>query len=336
MDVVLIVRDSGEGKEKNAAGIFPRTSREGHGVVAKCATMDWLAAFRTFLRVAELESFSAAAEQLGIARSLASRRIRDLETALGAPLLLRSTRRVRLTEAGNLLRAKLSPLLEQLDGLIAEASARQTGIAGLLRLSCPTSFGIRFLAPALAEFMQLHPQLRVELILNDRAVDPVEEGFDLVLSDAERISGQYREEPLAQIELVCVASPEYLRRRGEPDRPEALKRHAIIHYLHAGTGHDWLFFGPRGREKVTIRPIATTNNGGVMRELALRGIGIAIQPRFLCREDLERGRLAPVLPDWRVPPARLRAVMPGRAPLPKVALLVGFLREHFRRLRERE
>lgn len=211
--------------------------------------MDWLAAFRTFLRVAELESFSAAAEQLGIARSLASRRIRDLETALGAPLLLRSTRRVRLTEAGNLLRAKLSPLLEQLDGLIAEASARQTGIAGLLRLSCPTSFGIRFLAPALAEFMQLHPQLRVELILNDRAVDPVEEGFDLVLSDAERISGQYREEPLAQIELVCVASPEYLRRRGEPDRPEALKRHAIIHYLHAGTGHDWLFSARAGAKK---------------------------------------------------------------------------------------
>lgn len=291
--------------------------------------MEWLSAFRTFLRVAELESFSAAAEQLGIARSLASRRIRDLEEALGVALLLRSTRRVRLTEAGNLLRARLAPLLEQLDALLAEASAKQSGITGLLRISCPTSFGIRYLAPALAAFMARHPGLRIEAILNDRAVDPVEEGFDLVLSDAERISGQYREEPLALIELVCVASPAYLESRGSPPRPEELKHHAIIHYLHAGSGHDWTFLGRRGRQRVTIQPLVTTNNGGVMRALALAGTGIAILPRFLCREDLEAGRLRPVLADWQVPPARLRAVLPGRAPLPKVALLVEFLRRHF-------
>ncbi len=291
--------------------------------------MDWLNAFRTFLRVAELESFSVAAGQLGIARSLASRRIRDLEEALGVALLLRSTRRVRLTEAGNLLRARLAPLLQQLEGLIAEVGSRQSNIDGLLRISCPTSFGIRYLAPALAGFMARHPALRIELILNDRAVDPVEEGFDLVLSDAERISGQYREEPLATIELVCVASPGYLERCGQPEQPEQLKKHAIIHYLHSGTGHDWVFLGRAGRRKVTVLPVATTNNGGVMRELALRGIGIAILPRFLCREDLEAGRLLALLPQWQVPPARLRALLPGRAPLPRVALLVEFLRRHF-------
>ncbi|MDW8478668.1 MAG: LysR family transcriptional regulator [Xanthomonadales bacterium] len=289
-----------------------------------------MSAFRTFLRVAELESFSAAAEQLGIARSLASRRIRDLERALGVALLLRSTRRVRLTEAGNLLRARLLPLLAELDGLIAEASARQGGIEGLLRISCPTSFGIVYLAPALAAFMAQHPALSAELILNDRAVDPVEEGFDLVLSDAERISGQYREEPLAAIELACVAAPAYLASRGAPESPEALRRHAVIHYLHAGTGHDWVFLGPRGRSKVTIRPLATSNNGGVMRALALAGLGVAVLPRFLCREDLRAGALVELLPGYRVPPARLRAVLPSRAPPPKVALLVGFLREHFR------
>jgi DNA-binding transcriptional LysR family regulator len=292
--------------------------------------MDQLTAIRTFLRVAELENFTAAAAQLGIARSLASRRVRDLEEALGTPLLLRTTRRVRLTEAGSLYCERMTPIIEEMDAIEAAVSAGAAALRGSLRVSCPTSFGISFLGPALARFMETHPDIRAEIILNDRETDPVEEGYDLVLSDSERISGQYHEEPICRVALACVAAPGYLKARGMPQTPVDLRQHQVIQYLHAGSGQDWWFEREGERASVTVTPIATTNNGGVMRALALSGRGIAVLPRFLCGDDLMAGRLKEVLPGYTVPTARLRAVLPRRrADLPKSRLLVEFLIRHF-------
>lgn len=292
--------------------------------------MDQLTAIRTFLRVAELENFTAAAEQLGIARSLASRRVRDLEEALGVPLLLRTTRRVRLTEAGTLYRERMAPLVEEMDAIEAEVSDGAAALRGSLRVSCPTSFGIAFLGPALACFMEKHPEIHAEIILNDREIDPVEEGYDLVLNDAERISGQYHEEPICRVALACVAAPAYLRNHPAPRAPADLRQHQVIHYLHAGSGQDWAFERNGQRSSVTVTPLASSNNGGVMRSLALAGRGIAVLPRFLCQADLDAGRLQEVLVEYGVPSARLRAVLPRRrADLPKTRLLVEFLMRHF-------
>jgi DNA-binding transcriptional LysR family regulator len=292
--------------------------------------MDQLTAIRTFLRVAELENFTAAAEQLGIARSLASRRVRDLEEVLGTPLLLRTTRRVRLTEAGAMYRERMAPLIEEMDAVEAQVSTGAAALRGSLRVSCPTSFGIAFLGPAIACFMEKHPEIRAEVLLNDREIDPVEEGYDLVLSDSERISGQYLEEPICRMALTCVGAPSYLARHGAPAKPAELRQHAVIHYLHSGSGQDWTFERDGERHAVTVAPIATTNNGGVMRSLALAGRGIAVLPHFLAAADLAAGRLAEVLPGYTVPPARLRAVLPRRrADLPKSRLLVEFLARHF-------
>ncbi len=292
--------------------------------------MDQLTAIRTFLRVAELENFTAAAEQLGIARSLASRRVRDLEEALGTPLLLRTTRRVRLTESGTLYRERMAPIVEEMDAVEAEVSAGAAALRGSLRVSSPTSFGIAFLGPALACFMGRHPEIHAEVILNDREIDPVEEGYDLVLNDAERISGQYHEEPICRVALVCVAAPAYLRAQPSPRVPADLRQHQVIHYLHAGSGQDWAFERDGQRHTVTVSPLATSNNGGVMRSLALAGRGVAVLPRFLCADDLDEGRLQEVLGDYSVPSARLRAVLPRRrADLPKTRLLVEFLMRYF-------
>jgi DNA-binding transcriptional LysR family regulator len=292
--------------------------------------MDQLTAIRTFLRVAELQNFTAAAEQLGIARSLASRRVRDLEEVLGAPLLLRTTRRVRLTEAGMHYRERMAPIIEQMDAIEAEVSAGAAALRGSLRVSCPTSFGIAFLGPALARFLDMHPEIRAEVILNDREIDPVEEGYDLVLSDSDRVSGQYHEEPICRMALVCVAAPAYLDGRDAPVVPVDLRRHAAIQYLHAGSGQDWTFERDGQRHTVTVSPVATTNNGGVMRSFALAGHGIAILPRFLCAADLDAGHLREVLPGYAVPTARLRAVLPlRRGDLPKTRLLTEFLVRHF-------
>jgi DNA-binding transcriptional LysR family regulator len=292
--------------------------------------MDQLTAIRTFLRVAELENFTAASEQLGIARSLASRRVRDLEEVLGTPLLLRTTRRVRLTEAGMHYRERMSPIIEQMDAIEAEVTAGAAALRGSLRVSCPTSFGIFFLGPALAGFLDKHPEIRAEVILNDREIDPVEEGYDLVLSDSDRVSGQYHEEPICRMALVCVAAPAYLEGREAPRVPLDLRQHAAIQYLHAGSGQDWAFERDGQRHTVTVWPIASSNNGGIMRSFALAGRGIAVLPRFLCAADLEAGRLREVLPDYTVPTARLRAVLPRRrGELPKTRLLAEFLIRHF-------
>ncbi|HRQ63335.1 MAG TPA: LysR family transcriptional regulator [Xanthomonadaceae bacterium] len=292
--------------------------------------MDQLTAIRTFLRVAELENFTAASEQLGIARSLASRRVRDLEEVLGTPLLLRTTRRVRLTEAGLHYRERMAPIIEQMDAIEAEVSAGAAALRGSLRVSCPTSFGISFLGPALACFLDKHPEIRAEVILNDREIDPVEEGYDLVLSDSDRVSGQYHEEPICRMALACVAAPAYLKGREAPQVPADLRQHAAIQYLHAGSGQDWAFERDGQRHTVTVSPVASSNNGGIMRSFALAGRGIAILPRFLCAADLEAGRLREVLPDYTVPTARLRAVLPRRrGDLPKTRLLAEFLIQHF-------
>jgi DNA-binding transcriptional LysR family regulator len=292
--------------------------------------VDHLAAIRTFLRVAELENFSEAARQLGLPKSLVTRRVSQLEQALGTPLLVRTTRRVRLTEQGNLYYQRALALVEGLDALEQSMAATQVQLRGSLRVSCPTAFGIRFLGPAINQFLGQHPNLVAEVILIDRLVNPAEEGFDVVLTDHAAVSGQFQETPLVTITLACCAAPAYLERTGEPAHPDDLARHDCIHYLHSESGHDWRFVTADGHaHRVGVHPRLSTNNGSIMRDAAVAGYGVAILPRFLAEADLEAKRLSEVLPGFEVPPARLKAVFPRRREVvPKTRLLVEFLRTH--------
>ncbi len=293
--------------------------------------MDHLAAIRTFLRVAELESFSEAARQLRLPKSLVTKRVNYLEQHLGTPLLARTTRRVRLTETGSLYHPRALALVEELEALEQSLGEAHVQLRGLVRVSCPTSFGVRYLGPALSGFLCAHPNLTAEVLLNDRVVNPAEEGYDLVLTDHPMISGQFQEEPMCDLALVACAAPAYLDRTGAPAEPAALREHDVIHYTHNATGHDWRFDGPDGAgTRVTVHPRLTTNNGSIMRGAALDGYGIAILPRFVVEDDLAAGTLREVLPGWRPPVARLKAVLPRRREMvPKTRLLVAHLRERF-------
>ncbi len=274
--------------------------------------MSHLESIRTFLRVAELENFSEAARQLGVPKSLVTRRIKALEDALGAPLLVRTTRRVRLTEAGALYRQRVAGLVEELDALESSLSDGAINLRGLMRISSPTAFGIRALRPALSDFLRQHPELTLELVLNDQPVNPAEEGYDVVITDRSAISGQFQEEPLFRFDLVCCAAPAYLAARGAPADPSELRQHEVIQYLYNESGLEWRF--ARGGEsfRVLVHPRLSTNSGEVMRESACAGEGITLLPYFLVREDLDAGRLVEVLPGYALGQMIMKAVLPRR------------------------
>lgn len=285
--------------------------------------MDRLAAMRTFLRVADTGSFSEAARQLGLPKSLATRRVSQLELSLGVPLLVRSNRAVRLSEHGALYAPRLRELLDELDALDASLGASATQMRG-----SPSAFGVRWLAPLLSEFLCAHPHLVAELELIDRPVDPVDEGFDLVLTDSASVSGQYEEQPLMRFHTALVAAPAYLARAGAPASPADLKRLDIIHYVCADSGQAWRFIDDSGAEqRVIVNPRFSTSSGVIMRDVALAAQGIALLPEFLVEDDLRTQRLERILPAWHSPALLLKAVFPRRREtLTKTRLLVDFLR----------
>jgi DNA-binding transcriptional LysR family regulator len=290
--------------------------------------MDHLASIRTFLRVAEVESFSEAARQLGLPKSLVTKRINALEQALGIPLLVRTTRRVRLTESGGLYKQRVAALVDEIDVLEDSLTQGALQLRGLLRVSSPTAFGIREMRPALTEFLSRHPDLTVELILNDQPVNPAEEGYDLVITDASAISGQFEEQPLFRFDLICCATADYLTRRGTPQTPADLREHECVHYLYADSGHEWRFTHGDERHRVLVHPRLTSNSGAVLRDAALAGDGIAILPHFLISEELATGDLVEVLPGYRLPQPQMKAVLPRRREvIPKTRQLVEFLQQ---------
>ncbi|HMN35714.1 MAG: LysR family transcriptional regulator [Chiayiivirga sp.] len=290
--------------------------------------MSHLDSIRTFLRVAELENFSETARQLGVPKSLVTRRIKALEDALGTPLLVRTTRRVRLTEAGALYRQHVAGLVEELDSLESSISGSALNLRGLMRISSPTAFGIQALRPALASFLRQHPELTFELVLNDQPVNPAEEGYDVVITDRGAVSGQFQEEPLLRFDLVCCAAPGYLAEHGTPAEPADLRQHEVIQYLYNDSGLEWRFM--RGEEtfRVLVHPRLSTNSGAVMRDAALDGEGITLLPYFLAREDLASGRLVEVLPGYGLPQKIMKAVLPRRREtVRRSQQLIQYLRE---------
>lgn len=295
--------------------------------------MDHLASIRTFLRVAEVESFSEAARQLALPKSLVTKRINALEQALGVPLLVRTTRRVRLTEPGGLYRQRVAGLVEELDALEGSLSEGALQLRGLLRVSSPTAFGILEMRPALAEFLSRHPDLTVELILNDQPVNPAEEGYDVVITDTSAISGQFEEQPLFRFDLVCCAAPAYLARREPPRVPGDLRQHDVVHYLYNESGHELRFSRGEERLRVLVHPRLSSNSGAVMRDAALAGDGIAVLPLFLVARELREGTLVEVLPEYRLPQPRMKAVLPRRREVvPKTRQFVEFLQQRMAKL----
>ena len=295
--------------------------------------MDKLAAIRAFVSVAEEGGFSAAAQELGVSKSAASRQIAALEEALGAQLLKRSTRIVRLTDSGYAYLERSRAFLADLEEADRAVAALHNEPRGLLRINAPMSFGMSHAAPAVAEFMARYPELQVALILNDRFVDPYDEGFDVTLRIGELEDSSLAARKLAQIEMGLFASPAYIERHGRPRGPDDLKSHWALHYGKPAAQVEWELRGGTA-ETVSIRYRLCSNNGNALRVAALAGLGIALVPAFLMREDVQNGTLVTILDGFEPKPINLYAIYPPtRFLAAKVRVFIDFLAQRFSQAR---
>lgn len=299
--------------------------------------MDRLLAIQAFCKVVELGGFARAAERLGVSTSAVSRHVADLEAHLEARLLHRTTRKVSLTEAGQSFYEHGVQLLADLDE--AESSVRAATIVpkGSLKLTCGVTFGVRYLAPAIAEFAARHPQLTFDLDLSDRAVDLVDEGFDLAVRIGTIGQQGLVARRIGWTRVVCCASPAYLARVGAaPVEPADLAGLECLTYTHIPVPNCWSFESRDGAiHTVRIEPRHRANNGRMLVELALLGLGVVIEPDFIIAPEVRAGRLVQLLPGFELPRAPIAAVYPSRRHLSaKVRGFVDFLAERFSRAPE--
>ena len=288
--------------------------------------MDRFRELEAFVAVVDTGSFVKAAEQLRSSKTAVSRLVQDLEARLGASLLHRTTRRLSLTEVGReyLMRAKqVLADLGEADAAVSSVSGRVTG---LLRVNAPLSFGVLHLAPLWGAFLTFHPEVELDVTLNDRVVDLLEEGFDLAIRITQMADSTLVSRRLASTRLVLCASPGYLAVHGTPATLSDLAQHRVIGYSYAPMGDTLALQGPDGPRSVRTRPHFHTNNGDTCRAAALDHQGIILQPDFLIGLDLAAGRLVRLLPDHEGTEVGIYAVYPSRKHLSgKVRALVEFL-----------
>lgn len=292
--------------------------------------MSQLEEMRHFVRIVESGSISAAAEQLGLAKSGVSRRLAELEKRLGARLLNRTTRRSSLTDAGRSYYEGAVKLLADLAELDSRVTDRECALEGRLKIAAPLSFGLAHLTPALDEFARLHPGVRFELDFSDRQVDLIAQGFDLAIRIAELGDSSLKARRICPIRLMLCASPAYLERYGVPASPQALSDHQVLHY-DIGGGPALRLADARGREqRVQVRPSLAANNGDFLRDMAIAGHGIVLTPTFIVWQAAALGDLIEVLDDYRPPPLNAYAVYPQGRYLPRRArVFIDFLVERF-------
>ena len=304
------------------------------------AHLHWLTVLGT------LGSFTAAAQRLGVSKAAMSARIAELERAAGVPLVHRTTRSVRLTEAGQQLVDATRGAFDAIGTAFAGIKDLAAAPRGLLRLTAPVALARQQIVPRLPAFLRAHPEVRIQLDLSDRLVPLAQEGFDLAIRHTHAPPETHVAWTLCSTQSVLVASRAYLRRRGTPSLPAELSGHDCLHYLRPGEAPAWQLV-PRsgvaaaklrvpGNAKVTV-PVSgpfVANNSEALREAAQAGLGIALLPDFSAQAALEAGRLQRVLPDW-VPVGsfgeHLYAIRPYSPYVPRaVQALVGYLREALR------
>ena len=293
--------------------------------------MDKTQEMASFVAVVEAGSFVAAADALGLSKAAVSRHVGDLEQRLGARLLHRTTRRLSLTDDGQVFYPRAKELLAAIDEAESEIASRSGEASGVLRINAPLTFGVLHLAPLWGRFAQMHPQVRLEIDLSDRIVDLVEEGYDLAVRITNLPSSQLVSRQLATSRVRLCASPQYLARHGVPAHPRDLARHAVIAYSYWSGGDTWHFTGADGSHDVRVHARLRTNNGDTCRAAALDHQGIVLQPDFIVGDDLRHGTLVELLHEYQALTLGIHAVYPSRKHLPlKTRRMVDFLVDAFR------
>ncbi|MCK9796269.1 LysR family transcriptional regulator [Pseudomonas chlororaphis] len=282
---------------------------------------------RIFCQVMESGSFTHAADQLGLSKQFVSRRLIQLEERLGVRLLNRSTRRLDVTPLGQSYYESALRLLSEVEQVEQGIAGQNSEPRGTLRLSAPLSFALAHLGCLLPQFLQRYPQVSVEVDLSDRPVDLISEGYDLVLRIGVLEDSTLIARRIASIQRVYCASPDYLARRGVPQLPEEVSSHDCLPYGH-GRQVQWRFQVKGKPVPINVSGRMRVNNGEVLKDAAIAGLGITYLPTFIVGEALQDGRLVPVLEDFAPEPLTLSAVYPqhrqGSRP---VQALIEFLRE---------
>ena len=283
-----------------------------------------------FVRVVEAGSITKAAEQLNIAKSAVSRRLKELETRLGSQLISRTTRQSNLTQAGEQYYQKVHHILSEVDALNEETSGTPTRIEGTLKMTAPLSFGLMHLNDVIDEYANQHPELKFELDFSDRHTDLIEEGFELAIRIRELQDSSYQAKRLALIRYALCASPEYLERMGTPKTFDDLSEHEFLQYGMSKSSTIELIDEQGKKHQVAVNGKIKANNGDFLREMAVKGHGIAFLPTFITYQALISGELVPILQQYQLPTSNAYAVYPkNRFLSQRCRYLIDFIAERF-------
>lgn len=282
-----------------------------------------------FLAVVDYEGFGKAAERLGIAKSMISRRVAELERRLGVQLLRRTTRRQTLTDAGREFYQRAVQVvadLNEAEQVVADADCE---ISGRIRLALPLGFGIRQLAVPIGAFLERHPGISIDVDLNDRQVDLIEENIDLAIRIGELADSSLRARRLASVSFGICASPGYLQRFGEPRQPAELADHEVLVYSNLGVGRQWSFVVDGKSINPRVRYRLSANNGEFLAAAAVHGNAIVSGPMAYLRDAIDRGELVQILRDYTRDTAGMYAVYPpGRLVSRRVRMFSDALGEY--------
>lgn len=288
--------------------------------------MDRLDAMKLFVRVAELGSFAAVAQQLGVARSVVTRQIAGLEAHLGIKLMARSTRRLSLTSAGTAYLEKCRVILNLVEAAETDVAEERLTPRGNIRMSLPLSFGLKRLAPLLLDFSQRYPEVGLDMDYSDRRVKLIEEGIDLSIRITRRLDGGDVARKIGTGRMQVVASKNYLARHGRPQHPAELIHHECLGYTSGGIAQNWEFQVDGQLQSFPVRSRINANNGDVLTEAAAQGLGITLQPDFIIDSFLADGRVEAILADFPVAELGIYAMLPSNRHIPhRVRVLMDFL-----------
>jgi DNA-binding transcriptional LysR family regulator len=294
--------------------------------------MDRFHLMQLFVRIVDAGSFSAVAREMDMIQPTVSKQLTALEEKLGVRLLNRTTRKLSLTEAGREYYERCKRILDEVQELESEVSDLQNRPTGTLRINAPVAFGHLYLVPLSFHFRRKYPELALDLSLNDRYVDLIQEGIDVAIRFGELEDSQLVARHVGSSARICVASPAYLQSKGRPRVPADLKNHNCLTYTYL-FGNEWRFDGPDGPQPIRVFGDYRANSGLTIRAAALEGIGIANVPAFVVREDIESGRLVPVLGEFGPAPVKISAVYPSARLLSrKVKLFVDYMQQEFLRI----
>ncbi|HFE44195.1 MAG TPA: LysR family transcriptional regulator [Nannocystis exedens] len=289
--------------------------------------MNQLTTLRAYSRLVELESFTGVAKELRVKQSTVSKWIAALEEDLGVRLVDRTTRSIRITEAGQLFYRRASAIVSDYEDAVGEVREEATALRGRIRMSVPVVFGQRFIVPAITDFLMEHEQIELELIFGDRYVSLVEEGYDLAIRVGIPVDSALRSHWLGDGRRYLVAAPSYVRRYGSPREPRDLENHECLIHTERSTWVAWTFKRGKKSQQVRVSGRVSANHSESTLHMTRAGLGVALLASWFVEPDLKSGRLVALLPDHELPSAPVRALTPpGRLLASRVRSLIEHIR----------